>query len=253
MATVQFRAWWWVAAGVVALFLTTILSPLSPAGWVAGVAYLLVSTVLVSIALARRGAERFGPANAVTATRSMLIGVVTAVVVTSFTQPVPAVFLVALAAPTLALDAVDGWVARRTRSESPLGARFDMEADAFLLLVLSAYDARIIGWWILAIGLMRYLFVAAGWLFPRMRAQLPPRYWRKVVTAACGIALVLVASGLLPSPFDVLAGAVALGLLVESFGRDVIWLVRVNSSRRSLVSPVTVSASGGPDRKQESA
>ena len=236
MATVQIRAWWWVAAGVIALSLTTLLSPLSFAGWAAGVGYLVVSTVLVSIALGRRRAEQFGPANAVTATRSMLIGVVTAVVVTSFTQPISTVFLVALVVPTLALDAVDGWVARRTRSESPLGARFDMEADAFLLLVLSAYDGRLIGWWILAIGLMRYLFVAAGWLFPRMRAQLPPRYWRKVVTAACGIALVLVASGLLPSPFDVLAGAIALGLLVESFGRDVIWLVRVNSSAPSLVT-----------------
>ncbi len=236
MATVQIRAWWWVAAGVIGLFLTTFLSPLSFAGWAAGAGYLIVSTVLVTIALGRRGAERFGPANAVTATRSMLIGIVTAVVVTSFTQPVPAVFLVALVVPTLALDAVDGWVARRTRSESGLGARFDMEADAFLLLVLSAYDARIVGWWILAIGLMRYLFVAAGWLFPQMRAPLPPRYWRKVVTAACGTALVLVASGLLPSPFDVLAGAVALGLLVESFGRDVIWLIRVNSRARSLVT-----------------
>ena len=236
MATVQIRAWWWVAAGAIALSLATLLSPLSIAGWAAGVGYLVVSTVLVSIALGRRRAEQFGPANAVTATRSMLIGVVTAVVVTSFTQPVSTVFLVALVVPTLALDAVDGWVARRTRSESPLGARFDMEADAFLLLVLSAYDGRLIGWWILAIGLMRYLFVAAGWLFPRMRAQLPPRYWRKVVTAACGIALVLVASGLLPSPFDVLAGAIALGLLVESFGRDVIRLVRVNSSAPSLVT-----------------
>ena len=236
MATVQFRAWWWVIAGVIALYLAAGVSPLSVAGWAAGLGYLVVSTALVSISIARRRAERFGPANAVTATRSMLIGIVTAVVLTSFTQPVPAVFLVALTVPTLALDAVDGWVARRTRSESPLGARFDMEADAFLLLVLSAYDARIIGWWILAIGLMRYLFVAAGWLFPRMRAHLPPRYWRKVVTAACGVALVLVASGLLPSPLDVLAGFAALGLLVESFGRDVIWLIRVNSSRRSLVS-----------------
>ena len=235
MATVQFRAAWWAVAGVVALFGTTYLTPLSWAGWLAGVAYLVVATVLVSTALARRKAERIGPANAVTATRSMLIGIVTAVIVTSFTQPVPPAFLVALVVPTLALDAVDGWVARRTRSESALGARFDMEADAFLLLVLSAYDGRLIGWWILAIGLMRYLFVAAGWLFPSMRAQLPHRYWRKVVTAVCGIALVLVASGLLPSPFDVVAGAVALGLLFESFGRDVIWL-RVNSSRRSLVS-----------------
>lgn len=56
-----------------------------------------------------------------------------------------------------------------------------------------------------------------------------------VAEGACGVALLLVASGLLSSPLDVLAGAVALGLLVESFGRDVFWLIRVNSSRRSLV------------------
>jgi len=148
---------------------------------------------------------------------------------------VPPVLLVALTAPTLALDAVDGWVARRTSSESAVGARFDMEADAFLILVLSAYDVRIVGAWILAIGLMRYAFLAAGLLFPWMLAPLPFRYWRKVVAAACGVALLLVASGLLPSPVDVLVGAIALGLLIESFGRDVIWLVRVNSSRRSLV------------------
>jgi hypothetical protein len=47
--------------------------------------------------------------------------------------------------------------------------------------------------------------------------------------------VLLVASGWLPSPLDVLVGAAALGLLIESFGRDVIWLIRVNSSRRSLV------------------
>jgi hypothetical protein len=33
----------------------------------------------------------------------------------------------------------------------------------------------------------------------------------------------------------VLVGAVALGLLIESFGRDVVWLIRVNSSSRHLV------------------
>lgn len=235
MASVQIHGWWWVAVGTVALLAAALISPLSLGGWLAGAVYLVVSTLLVSAALRRSGAPRFGPANAVTATRSMLIGVVTAVVVTSFTQPVPLAFLVALVAVTLALDALDGWVARRTRSESAVGARFDMEADAFLILVLSAYDVRIIGGWVLAIGLMRYAFVAAGWLFPWMRERVPFRYWRKVVAAACGVGLLLVASRLLPSPVDVLVGAAALGLLIESFGRDVIWLVRVNSSRRSLV------------------
>jgi phosphatidylglycerophosphate synthase len=235
IAPVPARAGGWVAAGVIALVATALASPLSLAGWAAGAVSLLVFSSLVGIALGRSGARRFGPANAVTAARSTLIAVVTALVVTSFTQEVSAVLLVALVAAALALDAVDGWVARRTGSESAVGARFDMEADAFLLLVLSAYDAPIVGPWILAIGLMRYAFVAAGWLFPGMRAQLPFRYWRKVVAAACGVALLLVASGLLPSPLDVVAGGVALGLLIESFGRDVIWLIRVNSSRRSLV------------------
>ena len=70
----------------------------------------------------------------------------------------------------LALDAVDGWVARRTGTVSALGARFDMEVDAFLILVLSGYVAPTLGGWVLAIGLMRYAFVAAGWVLPWLRA-----------------------------------------------------------------------------------
>ena len=235
MASVQMRAWWWAAGGVIALAATTLISPLSAAGWAAGVVCLIGLAVLVSIALRRSGAERFGAANAVTATRSMLICVVTALVVTSFTQRISVVFLVILTAATLALDAVDGQVARRTGGESAVGARFDMEADAFLILVLSIADVGIVGPWILAIGLMRYAFAAAGWAFPWLRARVPFRYWRKVVAAACGIALLLIASRLLPSPVDVLVGATALGLLIESFGRDVIWLIRMNPARRSLV------------------
>jgi len=221
MASVQI---WSVISGAV-----------SAAGWAAGAAYLVASTALVVIALVRSGAPRFGPANAVTAARSLLIAGVTALVVTSFSQAVPPLLLVAVAAPALALDAVDGWIARRTRTESAVGARYDMETDAYLLLVLSAADVPLVGGWVLAIGLMRYAFVAAGWLLPWMRAPLPFRYWRKVVAAACGVALLLVASRLLPTPIDALVGAVALGLLVESFGRDVVWLVRLNSSRRALV------------------
>ncbi len=100
-----------------------------------------------------------------------------------------------------------------------------MEVDAFLLLVLSAYVAQTMGSWVLAIGLMRYSFVVAGWFLPWFRRQLPPRYWRKVVTAVQGIALTIAVSGLLPG-IDAVFVAVALALLVESFGRDVVWLVR---------------------------
>ena len=44
----------------------------------------------------------------------------------------------------LALDGVDGQVARRTGTASELGARFDMEVDAFLILVLSVAAGRVV-------------------------------------------------------------------------------------------------------------
>src|SRR5207237_10514210 len=105
--------------------------------------------------------------------------------------------LVSLAAVALGLDAVDGWVARRTRTGT-LGARFDGEVDAFLILVLSIYVARAAGAWVLAIGAARYVFLAAGWPLSWMRAPLPPRHWRKVVCAMEGVVLTVAATAVLP-------------------------------------------------------
>jgi phosphatidylglycerophosphate synthase len=229
---VQWTTWWWAAAGCLALALVAAAVPLSPAAWAAGIGYLVISSALLSIGLRRHGMSRFGPANAVTATRSTLVAVVTAMTVASFDGVFATPLFVSIATCALALDAVDGFVARRTRSESALGARFDMEVDAFLMLVLCVYDVRFVGWWVLAIGLMRYAFVAVGWALPWMRAPLPPRYWRKVVTAACGIALTIVAAQMVPPILEVVIVVVALLLLVESFGRDTLWLFR---ERRTVV------------------
>jgi phosphatidylglycerophosphate synthase len=230
MTRVHLAPWGWVLGGVAALSLADLASRLSPVGWAAGSLWLVSSTTLLTIGLARRRMPRLGPANAATATRSMLVAVVTALTVTSFTQPISVALLVAVTVPALALDAVDGWLARRSGCVSELGARFDMEVDAFLLLVLSAFVAPRVGWWALAIGLMRYAFVAVGWALPWMNAALPFRYWRKVVTASCGIALTLAASSLLPPVADTVVVGVALALLVESFGRDVVWLIRRRST-----------------------
>ena len=62
------------------------------------------------------------------------------------------------------LDGMDGWLARRSTLASAFGARFDMETDALLIMVLSALAWRWdrAGAWVLACGLMRYGFVAAG-------------------------------------------------------------------------------------------
>jgi phosphatidylglycerophosphate synthase len=240
MSKVQWVPWGWAAAGAVALSAVNGAAPLGVAGWMAGLGYLVVSTMLLSRGLDRSRAVRFGPANAVTAMRSARVGVVTAMVVAAVGGPASTLLFVTVTSIALALDAVDGYVARRSGTVSALGGRFDMEVDAFLLLVLSVYVGPIVGWWVLAIGLMYYGFVVAGWAIPWMRVTLPPRYWRKVVTAACGIALTIVAAGILPGPLEVIVALAAVALVVESFGRDVIWLVR---SRH----PVAVSAeSTGP-------
>lgn len=203
---------------------------LPPVGWLATAAFLLVTAALVTRGYRRRGMTRFGAANVVTSIRAGLVGGVTGLVAASFAGAVPAAAVVGLVVPALALDAVDGWVARRTNRVSELGARFDMEVDAFLLLVLGVAVAPALGVWVLAIGLLRYAFVAVGRLLPWFRRRLPYRYWRKVVTAFAGIALAVAVSRLLPG-VDVVLVAAALGLLLESFGRDAIWLVRRRSEK----------------------
>ena len=198
---------------------------LSPAGWAVGVACGVITNAALTIGRQHYRADRLTRADWVTLARAAVAFGVAALVVDSFGEPVPVTTLVPLAALALALDAVDGWVARRTRT-GKLGAQFDGEVDAFLILVLSVYVARSAGAWVLAIGTARYAFLAAGWPLRWMRAPLPPRFWRKVVAATQGIVLTVAAAGVLPAAVTTAALVVALVLLFESFGRDVLWLWR---------------------------
>lgn len=205
---------------------------LGRAGWAVG----LACGVMLHAAVARGCAGVLGPADLVTITRAAISCAVAALVAESFLGTAAVPVMVFLAVVALVLDAVDGWVARRTRTASAFGARFDGEVDAFLILVLSVYVASTVGGWVLAIGLARYVFAVAGWPLPWMRAQLPPRYWRKVVAATQGIVLTVVAVAVAPPWLAFAALVVALALLSESFGRDVVWLWRQSSAERARVA-----------------
>lgn len=197
------------------------------AGWLAGVTYGLVSAALLASAVRRSPAGTLGPADVVTLARSTLVGSVTALVAADLGgRPAAPALLVSIAAVALLLDAVDGWVARRTVTASRLGARFDMEVDAFLIAVLSVYLAPSLGVWVLLIGAMRYAFVSAGWMQRWLRAPLPPSLARKAVAAAQGVTLVAASAGVFGRPLEMLLVALALALLGWSFGRDVAWLWR---------------------------
>jgi phosphatidylglycerophosphate synthase len=213
-----------LAAQVGLLAVLAVTSGLGLAGWVTGLAYALITVVLLQRGLSRSGITDFGPADWVTLTRMSLVGSVAALTADAFHRSVQVDVLVPIAVVALLLDWVDGQVARRTGTATEFGARFDMEVDSVLLLVLSIYVARSAGAWVLVFGGMRYAFGAAGWVLPWMRAQLPPRYWRKVVATTEGVVLVLAVADVLPRPLTLLALVAAMGLLVESFGRDVLWL-----------------------------
>jgi phosphatidylglycerophosphate synthase len=198
---------------------------LDTVGWLVGVACGALVTGVLGRALGHHRDDGLGPADWVTLVRATIACGVAALTADSFVGPAPTATLVTLAVVALVLDWVDGQVARRTRT-TRFGARFDMEVDAFLILVLSVYVARTAGAWVLLIGLARYALLAAGALLPWLRRSAPPRYWGKVVAAALGVVLTVAAAGVLPGPLAVAALVGAIALLVESFGREIWWLHR---------------------------
>jgi phosphatidylglycerophosphate synthase len=220
-----------VAAGAAQLTVLAALAGtlgLHGVGWLAGLLFMVAVQLLTGLCGPAARAAAAGPANRVTLSRAVLIGGVTALIADGLVHGglhgVRLTVLVAMASVALALDLVDGWVARRTGTESELGARLDMEMDALLVLVLSVLAAVSLGAWVLVIGLMRYLFVLAGNRYPWLCGSLPPSRARKVVAAVQGVVLTVVCASVLPVAVASAAVIGALVTLLWSFGRDTLWL-----------------------------
>lgn len=201
-------------------------------GWLVGLACGIGSDLLVNRALASSGKGGLGPADRITVARMILAVGVAALVADGLASSRATTAIVALAVVGLVLDAADGQVARITATQSPFGARLDLEVDAFLILVLSVHAASTIGPWVFAIGAARYALLGAERVLPWLRVPVPPRYWRKVVAAIQGGVLTVAAGDLLPTPAIEAALVASLALLTESFGRDVLWLWRARRPRR---------------------
>ena len=182
--------------------------------------------------------RRLTAANAVTLSRAVLASVTAVLVVASWHTSVSRWLIVALATVALSTDLVDGWLARTLDQVTSFGAAFDMEVDAFLILVLSVYVVPLVGPAALLIGLARYLFVLAGAVWPWLTGPTPPRSWAKVVAAIQGIVLTVVAADLLPRSLAAALVLTALALLVESFGHQVVVLRRLRHDRVSRRSPL---------------
>jgi phosphatidylglycerophosphate synthase len=193
----------------------------------AGLVFLVVMGVAIGFLNGTHPFSSFGAANQITTLRLLLVALVASLAGEPASTETAGV-AVAASVMVTALDGVDGWLARQRGMMSAFGARFDMEIDALLILTLSilAHREGKAGAWVLASGLIRYLFVGAGWMFAWLSAPLPPSRRRQTVCVVQVIGLILVVSpGVVPPVSTVLAAA-ALLILVYSFLIDTLWLKR---------------------------
>ena len=196
-------------------------------------AYAAVSGIVAVAVGVERGGAGFGLANQVTLLRAGLVCLIGGALLAGGSLSLLGWSLAALVAAALSLDAVDGWLARRCGLASAFGARFDLEIDALLILILAmlVWQTGRVGPWVLAIGLLRYAFVLAGWLLPWLRRPLPPSRRRQAVCVQQGITLLLCLLPPVGTRFASVCAGVALLALLASFAADIIYLARVPCAR----------------------
>lgn len=193
-------------------------------GTMAALAIFAAIAAIAGLGLARHYPhDRLGACNAVTLFRAALIAGVGAML----TAPAQGWTLAAMAALALTLDGVDGKLARASGLVSDFGARFDMEVDSVfaLLLALLVWTSGTVGAWVMVLGVMRYVWVAAGWVLPWLNGPLPDHVMRRKTVCVIQIAaLVALISPALTGGAAVAVAAGASAALVWSFGADLVWL-----------------------------
>jgi phosphatidylglycerophosphate synthase len=225
------------ALGGVAVLATALALPFSGPRPVvaAGVVYLVAAAVAIA-RLDRYPKTRFGIANTVTLVRLVGAAVFAGFAVEPALLAGAAAAWAALAAALalLSLDGVDGFFARRQGLESAYGARFDMEVDALFILVLALIAWRLgeTGVWVLGLGLLRYAFVAAAWIWPPLDRPLP---WSRRRKTVCVIQVAVLTALLAPVVVPPVSGwlaASAFAALVWSFAVDIRWLLAERRAAR---------------------
>ncbi|WP_166259548.1 CDP-alcohol phosphatidyltransferase family protein [Marinobacter salicampi] len=216
------------AWGIAAVLLSLPASILLPGVLLYGV----VSALIAWSWRSYQNARDFGWANRITLVRAVMTSLLGAVVLVPDVLP-GLVWPFAIASlVVLVLDGFDGAIARATHTESDFGARFDMELDAFFILLLCG--AVIVldkaGPWVVALGLMRYGFLVAGQLCPALKADLPESFRRKTVCVWQSATLLIVILPFVSPWFASIALALALALLTYSFVVDTLWLLRSTTS-----------------------
>lgn len=165
------------------------------------------------------------PADAVTAFRGVLVVVVAVVVLSALGagEPPRSWWVLWLAVAVWALDALDGYVARRTDSVTDRGALLDSGVDGTLVLVLSLVYVDVAPWALVG-GLLWPAYVLVRVWRPSWRRTLPHSLPRKLAGGAFTGTLTIAAAPFWPDAAVQVAVTLAVLLVTWSFLVDVRWL-----------------------------
>jgi phosphatidylglycerophosphate synthase len=194
---------------------------------VAAACFALLFTTVVRVAGSHHPHPRFGAANIVTLIRA-IAAALTAGLIGHPASPPVLWTVIAVTVVMVALDGVDGWLARTTGMASAFGGRFDMETDAAFILILSVlvWQHEKAGAWVLGCGAMRYAFVAAGGMMPWMATPLRATRRGRIVAITQSIGLGVALAPIVQRPASAAVAAATLAALAWSFAVDVAWLWR---------------------------
>lgn len=190
-----------------------------------GDAWPYVATGVVSFAMLvaiARGAHTpsgaFGLGNAVTTLRFAVASSVGLV-----PDTVPLWALGATVLGVFALDGLDGWVAKRRGEASEFGAYFDMETDAYFVLLagIVLLQRGRYGAWVLVVGLLRYVYVLTLALVPARSGEQPRSSFGRHAFTCLMLGLTL--GMVLGEPFGSIVTALGCGLVTASFVRSFYW------------------------------
>ena len=124
----------------------------------------------------------------------------------------------------LAVDGLDGYLARKTNTVSYFGAIFDRESDAFYvwLVCCTLFVTQQMPAWVLLIGMLRYVYVLV--LIFIKEPEQPEIKTRRAQVIAAILMIGLGITFIIPSPYLHLFVGLLLLLVLYSFGRS-FWIM----------------------------
>lgn len=130
----------------------------------------------------------FGIANTITLLRLLII--ILSFLLINFSNSHLLFFTLSVA---VVLDLLDGMAARHFKESSYFGQYFDMEVDAFFVLLMCCfyYLNGDISWWILIPGTLRYAFRLYTFCFPKPHVKEDKKTYATVIAASYFVVLLM--------------------------------------------------------------